>query len=279
MRMVYRALAFSTAMLVYTQLAAQEVRVVLVERFQDLNLTDEQEAQIASIQQQGRPKIQAAAQELAATAKEETDKVMAVLTPEQKQKASALRDERKELRAEGLTEKIARLQELDLSDAEIAQIESIRKETRPLFVKAMEGLRGTLTEDQRRAREQALQSGKKHREALASLNLTDAQKEKVAGACRDCCAAVKEELEKLRDLLSTEQQAKVAELKDERRENVRDWMAHRIANLKELNLTEDQRAKIAEIRKEYRPRIQEAGNKLRAAVRDEVHAVGAVLKG
>ena len=190
-----------------------------------------------------------------------------------------MRDERKELRAEGLSEKIARLQELDLSDAEIAQIEAIRKETRPLFLKAMEGLRGTLTEDQRRAREQALQSGKKHREVLASLNLTDAQKEKVLGVCRDCCAAVKEELEKFRDLLTTQQQAKLAELKDERRENVRDRMAHRIANLKELNLTEDQRAKIAEIRKEYRPKIQEAGNKLRAAVRDEVHAIGGVLKG
>jgi len=279
MRMVYRALAFSTVMLVYTQLAAQEVRVLLVERFQDLNLTDEQEAKIASIQSEGRPKIQAAAQDLAAIAKEETDKVMAVLTPAQKEKASALRDDRKELRAEGLSEKIARLQELDLSDAEIAQIEGIRKETRPLFVKAMEGLRGTLTEDQRRAREQALQSGQKHREVLASLNLTDAQKEKVLGACKDCCSAVKEEMEKFRDLLSTQQQAKLAELKDERRENVRDRMAHRIANLQELNLTEDQRAKIAEIRKEYRPKIQEAGNKLRAAVRDEVHAIGTVLKG
>jgi len=279
MRMVYRALAFSTVMLVYTQLAAQEVRVLVVERFQDLNLTDEQEAKIASIQNEGRPKIQAAAQELAATVKEETDKVMAVLTPAQKEKASALRDERKELRAEGLSEKIARLQELDLSDAEITQIEAIRKETRPLFVKAMEGLRGTLTEDQRRTREQALQSGQKHREVLASLNLSEAQKEKVLGACRDCCAAVKEELEKFRDLLSTQQQAKVAELKDERKENVRDRMAHRIANLRELNLTEEQRAKIAEIRKEYRPRIQEAGNKVRGAVREEVQAIGAVLKG
>jgi Spy/CpxP family protein refolding chaperone len=277
--MVYRALAFSTVMLVYTQLAAQEARVLLVERIQELNLPDEQEAKITSIQNECRPKIQAAAQELAAITTEEVDKVMAVLTPAQKEKLAALRDERKELRAEGLSEKIARFQELDLSDAEIAQIEAIRKETRPLFVKAMEGLRGTLTEDQRRTREQALQSGQKHREVLASLNLSDAQKEKVLGACRDCCAAVKEELEKFRDLLTTQQQAKVAELKDERRENVRDRMAHRIANLKELNLTEDQRAKIAEIRKEYRPRIQEAGNKVRGAVREEVHAVGTVLKG
>jgi len=279
MRIVYRALVFSTAMLVYTQLAAQEARVLLVERFQDLNLTDEQEAQIASIQQQGRPKIQAAAQDLAATVKEETDKVLAVLTPAQKEKASALRDERKELRAEDLPEKIARLQELDLSDAEIAQIEAIRSETRPMVRKAMEGLRGTLTDEQRTTREQALQSGKKHREALASLNLTGAQKEKVADVCRDCCSAVKEELEKFRDALSTQQQAKLADLKDERRENVRDRMAHRIANLQELNLTEDQRAKIAEIRKEYRPRVQEAGNKLRAAVRDELHALANILKG
>jgi Spy/CpxP family protein refolding chaperone len=266
-------------MLVYTQLAAQEARVFLVERFQDLNLTDEQEAKIANIQNENRPKVQAAARELAGTIKEEVDKVMVVLTPAQKEKLAALRDERKELKAEDLCEKIARLQELDLSDTEIAQIEAIRRDTRPLVLKAMEGLRGILTEEQRRTREQALLSGKKHREVLASLNLTDAQKEKVLGVCQDCCAAVKEELEKIRDVLTTQQQAKLAELRDERKENVRDRMAHRIANLRELNLTEDQLANIAEIRKEFRPKIHEAGNRLRAAVRDEVQAIASVIRG
>jgi Spy/CpxP family protein refolding chaperone len=278
MRLVYRTLAFLAVILAYSQLAAQEVRVVVVERLQDLNLTDEQEAKIASIQNESRPKIQAAALELSTSVKEEVNKIMAVLTPAQKDKLAALRDERKELRAEDLSERIAHLQELDLSDSEIAQIETIRRQFRPAVAKAMEGLRGILTEEQRRTREQALLSGKKHREVLASLNLTDAQKQKVLDVCQDCCAAVKEELEKIRDVLTKEQQAKLAELRDERKENVRDRLAHRIANLQDLNLTEDEVAKIAEIRKEYRPKIQEAGNNLRSAVRQEVQEIAGVLR-
>jgi Spy/CpxP family protein refolding chaperone len=278
MRTVCPVLTLLVALLVSTQLAAQEARVLLVERFQDLNLTDEQEAKIAELQNAARPKIQAAANSLAALVKDEVDKVMAILTPEQKQKLAALRDERREFRAEGLCEKLARLQELDLSDAEIAQIEAVRKECRPAVVKAMEGLRGVLTEQQRRAREEALASGKKHREVLAALNLTPEQKDKVQSVCNECCAAVKTELEKIRDVLTTQQQQKLAELRDERKEQVRDRQAHRIANLSELNLTADQLARIAEIRNEYRPKVHAAGNNLRAAVRDEVQAVAAAIR-
>jgi Spy/CpxP family protein refolding chaperone len=50
-------------------------------------------------------------------------------------------------------------------------------------------------------------------------------------------------------------------------------------NLRDLNLTEAQKAQIMEIRKEYRPKVHEAGNKLRAAVREELHMIVAVLKG
>jgi Spy/CpxP family protein refolding chaperone len=276
--MVCRALAFATVVLVCSQLAAQELRAIVVERFQDLNLTDEQEAKIASIQNECRPKVQAAALELKSSVKEEVDKIMAVLTPAQKEKVAALREERKELRAEDLCERIAHLQELDLSDSEITQIEAIRRQIRPAVAKAMEGLRGILTDDQRRTREQALQSGKKHAEVVAALNLTDAQKQKVLDVCQDFCTAAKEELEKIRDVLTAEQQAKLADFRDERKENVRDRLAHRIANLQELNLTEDEVAKIAEIRKQYRPKIQEAGNNLRAAVRQEVQAIEGVLR-
>jgi Spy/CpxP family protein refolding chaperone len=56
-------------------------------------------------------------------------------------------------------------------------------------------------------------------------------------------------------------------------------MAHRIANLKDLNLSEEQQTKIADIRKEYRPKVHEAGNKLRGTVREEVEAIIAVIKG
>jgi Spy/CpxP family protein refolding chaperone len=59
---------------------------------------------------------------------------------------------------------------------------------------------------------------------------------------------------------------------------VRDWKAHRIANLKELNLTEEQRTQIADIRKEFRPKVHEAGNKLRATVREEAQEILTVLK-
>jgi hypothetical protein len=65
------------------------------------------------------------------------------------------------------------------------------------------------------------------------------------------------------------------EFKGERTEHVRDWMAHRIANLKDLS--EAGKAKIAAIRKEYAPKVHEAGNSLRAASRDEVHKIHAAL--
>ena len=50
------------------------------------------------------------------------------------------------------------------------------------------------------------------------------------------------------------------------------------ARLQDLNLSDEQEAKIADIRKEYRPKVQEAGNKLRATAREEVEAIVAVLK-
>ena len=50
------------------------------------------------------------------------------------------------------------------------------------------------------------------------------------------------------------------------------------ARLQDLNLTDEQEAKIADIRKEFRPKVHEAGNKLRATVREEVEAIVAVIK-
>ena len=51
------------------------------------------------------------------------------------------------------------------------------------------------------------------------------------------------------------------------------------ARVQDLNLTDEQKAKLADIRKEYRPKVQEAGNKLGAAAREEVEAIVAVIKG
>jgi Spy/CpxP family protein refolding chaperone len=250
----------------------------LAERIQDLNLTDEQEAKIADIAKESAPKVQEAGKELATIVKEEEDKVRDVLTAEQKEKLQTLKEERKERRLEGLAQRMARLQDLDLTEAELAKIEEIRKEYRPKIVKAMEAYTGILTDEQKKAREEGLKAGKKRKEIVAALNLTDDQKEKVTAACKDLAAIVREEMEKIRDVLTEEQQAKLPELKDERKERVRDKWACRVANLKDLNLTDEQKTKLEEIRKEYRPKVHEAGNKLRAAVREEVEMIVAVIK-
>jgi Spy/CpxP family protein refolding chaperone len=250
----------------------------LAERIQDLNFTDEQETRIADIRKEYRPKIQEEAKGLAAIVKEEVEKVEAVLTPEQKEKVQAMKEERKERRQEGLAERMTHLRDLDLSEAELTQIENIRKEYRPKIVKALEELRGILSDEQKQAREEALKAGKKRREVLASLNLTDEQKEKVHAVGKEVATLVREELDKVRNVLTAEQQAKLSELKAERREHARDRMAARIANLRELNLSSQQRTAIAEIRQEYRPKIHEAGNKLRATAREEVAMILTVIR-
>jgi len=250
----------------------------LAERLQDLNLTDEQEAKIADITKESAPKVREAGKELAAIVKEEEEKVRDVLTAEQKEKLQTLKEERKEHRLEGLAQRMAHLKDLDLTEDELAKIQDIRKEYRPKIAKAMEGFKGILSDEQKKAREEGLKAGKKRREILESLNLTGDQKEKVTAACKDLATIVREEMEKIRDVLTEEQQAKLPELKDERRERVRDKWACRVANLKDLNLTDEQKTKIDDIRKEYRPKVHEAGNKLRAAVREEVEMIVAVIK-
>jgi Spy/CpxP family protein refolding chaperone len=173
---------------------------------------------------------------------------------------------------------MTRLKDLDLTDGEMTQIADIRKEYRPQVVKAMKGLEGLLNDDQKKAREDGLKAGKKRSEVWTSLKLTDDQKEKATAVAKEVAGIVREELEKINAVLTGEQKEKLLELKEERRERVRDRMAHRIANFKDLELTDDQKTKIADIRKEYRPKVQEAGNKVRAAVREEVDMILAVLK-
>src|SRR5262249_39218 len=150
---------------------------------QDLNLTDAQEANIADIRKEYRPKVQEAAKNLSTLVKEEVEKVEAVLTPEQKRKLAEFKEERKELRAERLAEAMAHLEELELTDAEVAKITEIRKECHPKIEKAMQGLEGLLTDDQKKARLEALEAGKNRKEVIASLKLTDDQKAKLEAAC------------------------------------------------------------------------------------------------
>jgi Spy/CpxP family protein refolding chaperone len=143
----------------------------------------------------------------------------------------------------------------------------------------MNELHGILTDDQKKARQEALVAGKKHREVLEAIKLTGDQKEKVETVGKEVATLVREEMEKIRDVLSAAQNEKLQELREERKEHVRDRTAHRISELKELNLTDDQKTKIADIRKEYRPKVHEAGNKLRSAAREEMEAIVAVIKG
>jgi Spy/CpxP family protein refolding chaperone len=259
--------------------ADEKVAVILVERIQDLKLTDEQEAKIAEIRKEYRPKVQEAEKDLAAAVKEEVEKVRGVLTTEQKTKLEAAKEERKERRPERLCERIAHLRQLDLTDAEETKMAEIRKEFRPRIEKVTKELEGLLTDEQKKAREEALKAGMKRREVIASLKLTADQKEKVEAVGKELRPLIRDELAKMQDVLTESQKEKLQEFKDERREHVRDRLAHRIGNLRDLNLTEEQKDKIAAIRKEYRPKVQEAGNKLRATVREEMEAILAVIKG
>jgi Spy/CpxP family protein refolding chaperone len=279
MRSLITVLTVAMLMWLPVNLCAQGEAGGMVERIQDLNLTDDQETKIAEIRKECRPEVQKAIKELAAAVKEEVEKVHAVLTPEQKEKLTTLKEERKESRAERLPERIAHLKELGLSEAERTKIEEIRKEFHPKFVKTMEGLKDVLSAEQKTAREEGLKAGKKRREVIASLKLTDAQKEKVETVGKELRTLVHEEMEKIRDVLSEGQKEKLKEFKTERREHVRDHAAYRIAHLKDLNLTDEQKSQIAEIRKEYRPKVHEAGNTLRGAVREEVEKIITVIKG
>jgi Spy/CpxP family protein refolding chaperone len=278
------ALAVGVSLLAALPVAAQEnagpkVGVVVMERIQDLDLTEGQEAKIEAIRKEFRPKVKASGEALVALVKDEVGKVRAVLTPEQKTTLEGLKEERQHHRAESLAERVAHLEALDLTEAELARIVEIRKEYRPKMREALEGLLGLLSEEQKQARQVALKAGKPRREVVASLKLTDAQKAKVEAVGKELGMLFREEASKIREVLTEAQKEKLQDVKEERRERVRDRHAHRIAHLKSLNLSDAQKNEIAEIRKEYRPKIHEAGNMLRAVIREEVESILAVIKG
>jgi Spy/CpxP family protein refolding chaperone len=273
-----RTLKIALALAVVMSVAAAGQVVVLVERIQDLPLSDAQEVKIAEIRKESRAKIQEATKELGALAKEEMQKIRDVLTAEQKEKIANLKEEREERREECLAHAIASLKELDVTDAEMTKIGEIRKDYRPKLLKSMKELDGMLTEEQKKKRTEALTAGKKRSEVLESLKLTDEQKTKVGTVGKEVGSFVREEMEQIGEVLGKSQKEQLGELKEERRENVRHRLPHRIANLKDLNLTDEQTTKLAEIRQAYRPKVQEVGNRLRASIRDEVEKIAAVIK-
>jgi Spy/CpxP family protein refolding chaperone len=251
----------------------------MAERLADLNLTDEQEAKIRDVRKECKPKVQEAAKELAGLVKDEIDKVREILTPEQREKIKALEEERKENRAEHLAARLSHLRDLKLSDAEKAQFEEIREEYQPKVEQLRMQLAGVLTDEQKKAREEGLKAGKTRREIRESFNLSSEQKEKFESIGKEMVAVVREELAKMKSVLSTSQREELTELKGERRERARDRLVCAIVNLKDLDLTDEQKSKIAAVREEFRPKVHEAGNKLRAAVRDEVAQILDVVRG
>jgi Spy/CpxP family protein refolding chaperone len=260
------------------QKTGEKVGEGLAERIQDLDLTDAQEAKVAEIRKQCQPKVQEAAKGLAALLKQEEDKIRDVLTPEQQAMVKKMKEKRAEFRGERLGERIAHLKELDLTDSELAKVQEIHKDCHAKTVKAMKTLEGLLTDEQKNARVKALDAGMKRKDVIASLKLTGQQKEKVMAVGSEVRGIVHDELMKMRDVLSEGQKEKLQDIKDERRENVRDRLAYSIANLKDLNLTDTQKQKIAAIRKEYRSNVHEAGNRLRGAIREEVEEIASAIK-
>jgi Spy/CpxP family protein refolding chaperone len=278
MRILSVVLSLAVAIGLCTNVHAQGTGVILVERIQDIDLTDAQETKIAEIRKEFRPRVEKAVKELATLVKEQVQNMKAVFTPEQKEKLKAMKDERRERRFERLCDRLAHLKELELTEAEMEKIREIRKEYRPRIVKALKELEGLLSDEQRQARAEGLKAGKPRREIHGALKLTDEQKQKVKAVGKEIGTVVRQELKDIREVLIQTQKEQLAVLKDERRDRVRDHMAHRILNLKELNLTDEQRTSLTKIREEFRPRIHEAANNLRGIVREEVTEIMGVLK-
>src|SRR5579862_6375373 len=187
----------------------------MAERLADLNLTDEQETKIRDVRKECQPKIQDAVKELAGLVKDEVAKVREILTPEQREKIKALDEERKENRAEHLAARLSHLRDLELSDAEKAQFDEIREEYRPKLEKLRNELASVLTDEQKKTRQEGLKAGKTRREIRESLNLSSDQKEKLESIGKELASVVRVELEKMKSVLTTAQQEKLAELKIE----------------------------------------------------------------
>jgi Spy/CpxP family protein refolding chaperone len=260
---------------------AERTRQILAARVQDLDLTDEQESKIADIRKEYRPKVESAAKELSGLLKEEGEKVKAVLTVDQLDELRAAREareSREERRSEHLAERLAHVEELGLTDDEMAKIEAICKTFRPKITNDLGSLDDVLTDEQKVTREEGLKAGKRRKDVFASLNLTDEQKQKLKAIGKDLRTIVREEMEGIRDVLTPEQREKLTEFKDERHEDARDRIASAIATSKDFNLTDEQKSQIAAIRQEFRPKVREAGNQLRTAARGEVESIVVILK-
>ena len=113
-------------------------------------------------------------------------------------------------------------------------------------------------------------------ERVQDLDLTDQQEAKIADiqkasrpkvqeAAKALGALVKEEVEKIQEVLNAEQRQKVQALRedrDERQDRREECLSHALANLKELDLTDAEMSKIGEIRGDIRPQMAKAVKEL-----------------
>ena len=258
--------------------ADENTQQFMVEKVQDLNLTSEQQAKLDEIRKEHQPKIAEAGQQLQSVLKEEGEKIQTVLSPQQNELAQTFKAERKDRRMESLAERMAHIDEMNLSEGEQAKIDEIRKEYRPKFAEVMQRWQDVLTDQQKQAREEAWKAGKNFHDVMQSLNLSDEQKQKLQSIGKDLSSLVSGELEQIHTILSPEQQKVLETLRAERKDRMIERLADRIVNFKELNLSDEQLAKIEEIRKEYQPKVQQAAAQMRSSVREELAAILAVMK-
>jgi Spy/CpxP family protein refolding chaperone len=270
-----REAAVATAVEEDAQDAKPRIRVITIK---DIELTDEQEARIAAIRKEYGTKIKDEAEQLKKLATEELDKIRNTFTPEQRTKVREFIAEQKEFKVESLAHALANLEALDLTQAELQKIAEIRKDFRPKMEERLKQSDSLLTDEQKKAREEAIKANKPRREVLQALNLSSEQRAELENISKDFKDLVGNEVAKIRDVLTDAQKETLQDLRAERREMVRNHLAHQLANLRDLNLTDEQKATLMQVRQEYGPRIQELGNKLRGSISDEVGKVVEVLK-
>jgi hypothetical protein len=143
---------------------------------------------------------------------------------------------------------------------------------------AVKQLESLLTDAQKKARKEAIKADKTRREVLQAVNLTSEQRAEFENIAKELKDLVGNEVAKLRGVLTAGQKETLQDLRAERREMVRDRLAHQIANLRDLDLTQQQKDSLMSIRQEFRPKIQQAGNQLRTLIGEEVGKIVAVLK-
>ncbi len=158
-----------------------------IEFAKELNLTDEQKAKVKTINEEFRTKAKALKDndkltmgeyktQMAALQKERKEKLEAVLTPEQKQKAKELRQKNKEKKEANSDARIKKMQEnLNLSDAQVSKI----KEQNSTFNTKAKAIRDNTSLTPAEKKQQLVALNKERKDAVKSI-LTKEQLEKQA---------------------------------------------------------------------------------------------------